>query len=285
MESIRKNGDVYWKDATVSPISDNAGNITHFTVIENDITERRRMIEMLRNARDISESANRAKTEFLANMSHELRTPLNSIIGFTNILLKKGQKDTDSQEMMFLQRIRDNGINLLNILSDILEISMVEAGKVSASYASANLSEILDTPLRHYQNLAEKKGLSFEINVPEALHPFQTDPDKLKSIADNLLSNAVKFTEKGGITVTVKKNPNTGEPAEIIIEDTGPGIPKERHESIFKAFEQVDYSKARRYGGTGLGLALANSYAELMNYQLIMETQVGKGTRFTVRFY
>jgi PAS domain S-box-containing protein len=284
-KSHRKNGDVYWTDMTISPILDTSGTLTHFIVIENDITERRRVIEMLKNARDLSESANRAKTEFLANMSHELRTPLNSIIGFTNILLKSGKKHFNERETMFMERIRDNGINLLNILSDILEISMIEAGKVSATYIPADITNILEEPLKKYQEAARNKGLEIKTNMPDTINSFETDPDMLKAIIDNLLSNAVKFTEKGRITVSVQVNPNTNEPAELIIADTGPGIPEERLKSIFKAFEQVDYSKARRYGGTGLGLALANSYAELMNYHLLLDTEVDKGSTFTIRFY
>lgn len=281
----RKNGDVYWNDIAISPISDATGTVPHFIIIENDITERRRVIEMLKNARDISESANRAKTEFLANMSHELRTPLNSIIGFTNILLKNDKKHFDERESMFMSRIRQNGIELLNILSDILEISMVESGKITTHVEKVDLSGLLKDVLKVYNESARKKGLEFTVSMPEHIMPMKTDPEKLKSIVDNLLSNAVKFTERGHITVTVRVNPNTDEPAELIIADTGPGIPEARHESIFKAFEQVDYSKARRHGGTGLGLALANSYAELMNYQLLMDTRVNEGTTFTVRFY
>ncbi|BFN37095.1 PAS domain-containing sensor histidine kinase [Fidelibacter multiformis] len=284
-ECQRKNGDVYWNDINISPIADTSGEITHFIIIENDITERRRMIEMLKNARDISESANRAKTEFLANMSHELRTPLNSIIGFTNILLKNEKKHFDERDTMFLNRIRQNGIQLLNILSDILEISMVESGKITTRFVQTDLQELLKEILHTYGENARKKGLEFNLSLPEKIQPFKTDPEKLKSIVDNLLSNAVKFTEKGSVSVTLNVNPNTGEPAELMIADTGPGIPKERHESIFKAFEQVDYSKSRKYGGTGLGLALANSYAELMNYQMLMNTRVDEGTTFTIRFY
>lgn len=285
VESLRKNGDVYWKSSEVSPITDQSGRITHFMVIENDITERRKMIQMLKNARDISESANRAKTEFLANMSHELRTPLNSIIGFTNILLKDSKKHFDSREMMFMERIRDNGIGLLNILSDILEISMVESGKVSAHFDYTELNTMMKDLLAQYKKLAIKKGLTFNTQIPGPLKPFRTDKEKLHSILDNLLSNAVKFTEKGSIDVIVHVDPNSGEPAELIIKDTGPGIPEAELETIFKAFEQVDYSKARKYGGTGLGLALANSYAELMNYKLIVDTKLNVGSVFTVRFY
>lgn len=284
-ESMRKNGDIYWKSTEISPITDQSGRITHFMVIENDITERRKMIQMLKNARDITESANRAKTEFLANMSHELRTPMNSIIGFTNILLKDSNNHFDSKEMMYLERIRDNGIGLLNILSDILEISMVESGKMSARYEHITLNSIISDLITQYNTLAVKKGLKFNTEIPETLKPFRTDPDKFHSIVDNLLSNAVKFTEKGGIDVIVHDDPNSGEPAEIIIKDTGPGIPEEQLESIFKAFEQVDYSKARKYGGTGLGLALANSYAELLNYKLIVDTKLHEGSVFLVRFY
>jgi len=284
-ECQRKNGGVYWNDINISPITNTFGETTHFIIIENDITERRRVIEMLKNARDISESANRAKTEFLANMSHELRTPLNSIIGFTNILLKNDKKHFDERESMFMSRIRQNGIELLNILSDILEISIVESGKITTRFVQTDLQELLKEIFSTYGDNARKKGLKFNVSQPEQIQPFKTDPEKLKSIVDNLLSNAVKFTEKGSVSVTINVNPNTGEPAELIITDTGPGIPKERHESIFKAFEQVDYSKSRKYGGTGLGLALANSYAELMNYQLLMDTRVNEGTTFTVRFY
>jgi len=285
VESLRKNGEIYWKSTAISPITDQSGRITHFMAIENDISERRKMIQMLKNARDISESANRAKTEFLANMSHELRTPLNSIIGFTNILLKDPKNHFESKELMFMQRIRDNGIGLLNILSDILEISMVESGKVSAHYDTIKLNSVINDLLSQYKKLAEKKGLAFNTQIPDSLKPLRTDKEKLKSILDNLLSNAVKFTEKGSIDVIVHVDPNSGEPAELIIKDTGPGIPEAELESIFKAFEQVDYSKARKYGGTGLGLALANSYAELMNYKLILDTKLNVGSVFTIRFY
>ncbi|MDR7073419.1 CHASE3 domain-containing protein [Fictibacillus barbaricus] len=227
------------------------------------------------------------KSEFLANMSHELRTPLNSILILSEMLAENTNKRLSDEELEFATVINSSGQDLLNLINDILDLSKVEAGKLDVVINEVNMSEFPAHMERNFRHVANQKGLDFTINMsPDIPTIFQTDEKRFQQIIKNLLSNAFKFTEKGSVTVTVKKhlaNVNyTGVDywLEIAITDTGIGISQEKHSLIFEAFQQADGATIRKYGGTGLGLSISNEFAKLLGGKLQLISEEGRGSTF-----
>ncbi len=250
--------------------------------ILRDVTEQVEVEEMLRRAAAEAKASSEAKSTFLANMSHELRTPLNSVIGFANILKKNASGNLTEQELGYVERIVSNGKLLLEIIGDVLDLSKIEAGRMEPTSERVDLSELVRETVRTVEIQADRKGLELAVEVPESVEPIQTDPHRLQQILLNLLSNAVKFTDEGDVTVRVLTEDGSHRPRRIEVEDTGPGIPDERLADIFEAFRQAEDSTARRYGGTGLGLTICRSLAELLGYSMEVESEVGRGTTFAV---
>ena len=262
------------------PITDEEG-VTGAVMFGKDVTRRIWAEEGLRIARDEAEAANQAKSQFLANMSHELRTPLNSVIGFANILLKNKKQHLDQGETGFLQRIQANGRHLLSLINEILDLAKIEAGRVELEILEADLSDLVKETLQQIEGQVRDKDVKVLADVPDVSNPVETDPHKLKQIIINLVGNALKFTEHGSVTVRVDAEPD-GTPFAIRVIDTGIGIPRERLEGIFEAFQQADGSTTRRFGGTGLGLAIFRSMCQLMGYDLTVDSEVGKGSVFSI---
>ena len=262
------------------PISDEEG-VTGAVMFGKDVTRRIWAEEGVRIARDEAEAANQAKSQFLANMSHELRTPLNSVIGFANILLKNKKQHLDQGEAGFLQRILANGRHLLSLINEILDLAKIEVGRVELEILEADLSALVKETLQQIEGQARDKDVRVLADVPDVSVPVETDPHKLKQIIINLVGNALKFTEHGSVTVKVDAGPD-GTPFAIRVIDTGIGIPKERLEGIFEAFQQADGSTTRRFGGTGLGLAISRSMCQLMGYDLTVDSEIGKGSVFSI---
>lgn len=248
----------------------------------HDVTEMKEITEELKTAKEIAESSTKAKGQFLANMSHELRTPLNSIIGFTNILLKNRSKASDDQEIMFLERVRDNSLHLMDLINDILDLSKIEAGKVELIIEELDLSELVYELIAGMGNQADVKHLILQSDVKKDLAPIKTDRGKLKQVLINLVGNAIKFTDEGQVTVRVLTDTDGKTPKRIEVEDTGIGISADRVAIIFESFQQADYSTSRQYGGTGLGLSISRSLCELMGFELYLESEVGKGSTFYI---
>jgi len=216
--------------------------------------------------------ANRLKDEFLANVSHELKTPLNSIIGFTNIMLKR---ESDEKKRRYLEKILRNAQHLLNLINDLLDLSKIEAGKIEIRMKPTNLTKLVEECVESLRPQAESKGLYLKFEAVEDIL-IETDPDRVRQILLNLLSNAVKFTEKGGITVKMETDDGF---VKIHVIDTGVGIPKDKIEKIFDKFVQVGEKRA---GGTGLGLTISKKLAELLGGRITVESEVGKGSVFTL---
>ncbi|HOJ59037.1 MAG TPA: PAS domain S-box protein [bacterium] len=250
--------------------------------IFRDMTEYKRAEEELKAAKVRAEEANNAKSRFLANMSHELRTPLNSVIGFANILKKNKHNRFQDQELVYLDRICRNGTHLLNLINDILDLSKVEAGKMQLDLQAVHLPDLIQDILSQFESQVRDKPVQLLAEIPAALPPLRTDPSKLRQILINLIGNAVKFTPRG--SVRIKVVPGSGEHPvrQIEVIDTGIGIPKDRLDIIFEAFQQADYSTARKFGGTGLGLAICRSMCKILGYYLDVSSEEGKGSTFRI---
>jgi signal transduction histidine kinase len=249
---------------------------------EREITRRRDAERKAIDARDAAERMSQAKSEFLTRVSHELRTPLNSVIGFSNVLLRRTRARLIGQEIAYLERIRANGTHLLSVIDDLLDLSKIESGKERLELDVVLLDRLIAETVAQLEGRLVGKDVALRAELPDAIAPIVTDERKLKQVLINLIGNAVKFTEAGSVTVRVVVDTATSEARRIEVADTGIGIPAQRQAAIFEAFEQADGSDARRYGGTGLGLSIAMSFSHLMGYQLSVASVVGEGSTFTV---
>jgi len=245
-----------------------------------DITERKTAQEALRIAKEEAERANRSKNDFLEKMSHELRTPLNSVIGFANVLRANRSGHLTRSELTYLDRIQANGVQLLRLIDDVLDLAKVEAGKLDVTLSTVRLDEMIRDLIAQCEGQA-RPGVQMIAELPGGSIFVRADELRLRQVLLNQLSNAIKFTEKGSITASVICN-SAQEPLRIEIRDTGIGIPPERAATIFKSFEQVDSGTARIYGGSGLGLAISRSLCEQMGFTLTMESEVGVGSTFII---
>jgi len=224
--------------------------------------------------------ANKYKSEFLANMSHELRTPLNSLLILSQSLAQNEEKHLSQDEVESARVIHESGEHLLSLINDILDISKVEAGQMVVSQENISMHELLNNLESRFIHMAEKKNISFEIEMQENCSlNFVSDRKKLGQIITNLVSNALKFTQKGGVKLFCRLKDNK---LYFSVKDTGIGIPKEKQEIIFEAFKQADGATNRNFGGTGLGLSISISFAKLLGGHVDVESKEGEGSTFTL---
>ena len=229
---------------------------------------------------------NNLKNEFLATMSHELRTPLNSILGFSDVLT--GADNLSDKQRRFVDNIRTSGRDLLAMINDVLDLAKIESGKMELQCVEFSMADLVERQTASLRPLAEKKNIDLTWNVDEDLPVVMQDSGKLQQILSNLLSNAIKFTPEGGRVRVRAEGRDDGTTLNLIVEDTGIGIPLEEQETIFDKFRQgraIPGQKdalTRAYGGTGLGLSIVKELSTLLGGEVTLESEFGKGSTFTV---
>mgnify|MGYP000979739821 CR=1 FL=1 len=256
--------------------------------VEERTTELEKANEILKQHKQELEEANirlkevnTYKSEFLAIMSHELRTPLTSVIAFTELLLAE-KIDQDNEEKHYLEEIRTNSEILLRMINNILDLAKIEAGKAEITLVTMDMADVIASVESVILPLAKNKGLDVTMEIAPDVPLFKGDPEKIRRIVENLAGNAIKFTEQGGKVEISVKYDSAKEEVLIVVSDTGIGIKKDALKYIFDRFTQADSSTSRKYGGTGLGLALAKELVELHNGWIEVESELNVGSTFTV---
>ena len=293
----RKDGSEYIEFATITPIRQPDGRISHYMAVKEDITEKKRLASELEHhrhhleelvekrtaqlaeARKRAEVANMAKGAFLANMSHEIRTPMNAIVGLTH-LLQSANHDPGQQDK--LTKITTAAHHLLTIINDILDLSKIEAGRLQLEATNFALDAIFNHAYSLIAEEARSKGIIIEVDTDKVPSWLQGDANRLGQALLNYAANAVKFSERGSISLRARllEERNNEVLVRFEVQDTGIGIAAEQLPTLFHAFEQADISTTRKYGGTGLGLAITSQLAHLMGGETGIESQLGKGSTF-----
>ncbi len=270
---VRADGRTVWLSTTKAPLQTSDGEIVGIFGISRDITE-------AKEAKEAAVAANEAKSDFLANMSHEIRTPMNAIIGMTELALETDDQRTAKE---YLGVVRESAESLLAIINQLLDFSKIEAGKLELESVNFDLREEIGSTMKSLGVRAHEKDLELTWHVnPDVPVWVQSDSLRLRQMLINLVGNAIKFTEEGevGLDVNIESQDESSMVLHFAVSDSGIGIPKEKHDQIFSAFEQGDMSTTRQYGGTGLGLAITSRIVEVMGGRVWLESEPGKGSTF-----
>lgn len=279
--NIKKDGTPYWEAATIAPIKNLKGDITHYVGIKEDITEKKQIYADLIEAKNKAEETVLLKSHFLANMSHEIRTPLNGILGFLELI--KMKTITENERNNYIDIIAKGGQRLLDTINDIIEMSRIEAGFVNLEIEELNLFTIIQDLYNFFKPQVDAKGLDFKLYVPQnqsdQLVKFSSDKNKLNGILTNIIKNAIKFTEKGSIDLLLEQK---SKGIQISIKDSGKGIPEDKIDAIFERFIQADMGNTRSLEGSGLGLSISKAYIEQLQGKIWVESEVNKGSTFFI---
>jgi len=278
----RKDGSLFWESATISPVLDRFGQILHFIAVKEDITERKELEAALGEAVIAAEAGNRVKTEFLSTMSHELRTPLNGVLGFAELL---GYTPLDEEQKSFVETIVSSGEHLLSIVNDILDFTSIESDSTDVEIAPLEVAGLLGFLESREQIMAAEKGLEFRTEVAaDVPKEILGNERRIGQILINLLNNAIKFTSAGSIVLRVRVSRHDSCSAlEFSVEDTGVGMSDETIASLFTPFLQADSKLTRDFGGTGIGLAVAQRLAKRMRGEIFAVSKLGKGSQFILQ--
>jgi two-component system sensor histidine kinase/response regulator len=280
IQNRKKNGELYWELASISPVKNSKNEITHFIIITEDISKRKKNEKELVLAKEKAEESNRLKTAFLANLSHEIRTPLNAIIGFSSLLL---DEDLPYEEKIKLNNlINENSQNLLKLIDDVIDISKIQSGSFEISYSKCYINKLLldlyvSFSIKIEQDPKKNLRLSFNRGVQNKDFSFITDTIRLKQVLFNLIENAVKFTQQGFVEFgySIIKEDNK---IQFYVIDSGIGIANDKFEMIYDLFRQVDESFTREYGGTGLGLTIAKKIVHHLGGEIWVQSTPQQGT-------
>jgi PAS domain S-box-containing protein len=276
---VSKSGERIWVGQNVQMLFD-GGRVTGFQAVARDISERRATELELARARDAAIESARLKSEFLANISHEIRTPMNGVIGMTNLLLGTG---LDMQQYEYAQMIRSSAEALLTVVNNVLDLSKIEAGKLTLDMVDFDLDDVVESVLELFAERAATKNLRLrQIVYPDVPRSYRGDATRLRQVLLNLVGNAVKFTHSGEVSLSVMRQSEGEEGVTLwfLVADTGIGIAEEVQPRLFSAFTQADGTTTRQYGGTGLGLAISKELVELMGGRIGMASHVGEGSTF-----
>jgi PAS domain S-box-containing protein len=280
-----RHPDGSWRHYAVRavPVHDSDDAIREWVGVHVDITERHAYEAALREARDAAEEASRAKSRFLANMSHELRTPLSAVIGYAEMLEEEAEDLGQDSFLADLGKIRTNAQHLLGLINDVLDLSKVEAEKMDVYAEDIVVETFARDAAATVEALVTKKGNRLVLDLASDLGEARTDAVKLRQCLFNLLGNAAKFTEGGTVTLRVQRHTaETGDRLSFAVADTGIGMSPDQVAGLFQRFAQADETTTRKYGGTGLGLALTKAFAGLMGGDVVLESVEGRGTTFTL---
>jgi PAS domain S-box-containing protein len=273
---VRKDGSRFWANVVITALFDEAGRLRGFGKVTRDITEQKHTQELLMHAKEEAERASKFKDQFLSTMSHELRTPLNAVLGFSDLLADERYGPLNDRQQRYITHIHTGGKHLLKLISDILDLSKIEAGRMELSREDVTVASAFGEVISALYPLAEKKSQALLQQVESNLH-VHADPMRLKQVLMNLAGNAIKFTPEGGrIELVARQLDNQ---VRIEVRDTGPGIPPELRQRIFEAFYRLAQTE-NAIEGTGLGLAITSRLVELHGSKLEIASELGEGTCF-----
>ena len=268
---------------TRSPLRDEQGRTIGSVCVASDITQLKHAERSLRDAKQVAEEASLAKSRFLANMSHELRTPLNAVIGYAEMLLEESDERGLRSSADELRKVQFAGKHLLGLISDILDLSKIEAGRMDIHLETFDVADMVETVLGTVRPMLARNSNQLTVHCPTSIGFIHADLTKIRQILLNLLSNAAKFTERGTVRLGVARH-NAGTPRLVFtIADTGIGMTQGQVAQLFQAFSQADPSTSRRFGGTGLGLAISKAFTDMLGGTIEVQSKLGNGTIFIVR--
>lgn len=274
----KKNGELYWEAASISPIFNSKGVITNFLAIKEDISERKKVLAELEAAKEKAESSDRLKTAFIHNISHEIRTPLTGIMGFTSLLIQPGLSAEEKKE--YQSFIQTSSCRLISTVTNYMDIAMIASGNMEVLPGAVNLNQIFKLLFHQFKAACTEKGLELSLQIPEKIETgqFITDAGLLNKAFSHLLDNAIKFTSHGKVSFGYSEKPGS---LEFFIEDTGIGIRKEAQEKIFENFVQEEAIHSGEIEGSGLGLSIAKSLVVLLGGNIKVNSETGKGSVFS----
>lgn len=278
---VKTTYDDGWQDCVVTGTSflkDHAtGKVLLYTGFRRNVTSWKKMVNELSEAKERAERSDKLKSAFLANISHEIRTPLNAIIGFANLLTSEDIPFSEAEKQEYSRLITSNGDQLLRLISDILDLSKIESNTMEFHFGEHSLHALL-TDIYQAQRLCMPEGVRLRLDMPQADTPIVTDASRLKQVVNNLINNAAKFTDNGSITFGFR-SPQGCEKVELFVHDTGKGIAQEHLDRIFERFYKADSFVK----GVGLGLSICRTITEYLGGAISVESESGKGTRFTIQ--